>query len=179
MKIQGKNIFLKILSIDDINEDYLEWMQDEDVMQFLESRWKSYSFNDIKEYVESINNSPDDYLLGIFLKENEKHIGNIKIGNINHIHGYGDIGLLIGKNYWGKRCGKESIELATKYAFDELNLNKLFAGIYSNNIASYKSFIKAGYKEIGRLKNHFYYEGKYIDNIIVEKLNSKFEGNSC
>lgn len=171
MKIIGKNIFIKILSMDDVTDNYVKWMQDEDVTQFLESRWKSYSLDDIKEYVESMNDSQNDFLLGIFLKENKTHIGNIKIGNVNHIHGFGDIGLLIEKNHWGRGYGKEAIELATKYAFEELNLNKLFAGIYSNNVGSYNSFMKAGYIEVGRMKNHLFYKGKYVDNIIVEKLN--------
>ena len=63
--------------------------------------------------------------LGIFLKENNTHIGNIKIGNINHFHGYGDLGFLIGKDHWNKGYGTESIKLATNYAFNQLKLHKV------------------------------------------------------
>jgi len=32
----------------------------------------------------------------------------------------------------------------TEYAFKELDLNKLTAGIYGNNTGRYKAFLKAG-----------------------------------
>jgi len=142
-KVIGNKIFLKILSPDDVGEKYLTWMQDKEVTKFLESRWDEYSVKKLKEYVKKTNDSSDNFLFGIFLKENNTHIGNIKIGNINHFHGYGDLGFLIGKDHWNKGYGTESIKLATNYAFNQLKLHKLFAGIYSNNIGSYKAFFKS------------------------------------
>ncbi len=170
MKMKGNRIYLKLLSPDDITQNYVSWMQDEKVVQFLESRWKVYTLENLKEYVKLMNESTEDYFLGIFLKEKEEHIGNIKIGEINQLHRFGDVGLIIGnKDVWGKGYGTETIELVTLYGFDELNLNKLKAGMYANNIGSYKAFIKAGYMEIGRFKNHRFYKGSYVDEILLEK----------
>lgn len=172
MKFWGDRIYLKQLLPEDVSNKYIEWMNNEEIIQFLESRWKSYSLEDLKEYVRIMNKKNDNCIFGIFLKNNNEHIGNIKIGNINQIHRHAEIGLIIGdKNIWGKGYGTESINLATKYAFEEINLNKLFAGIYSNNIASYKAFLKAGYREVGILKKHRFYKGNFIDEILVEKCN--------
>ena len=33
----------------------------------------------------------------------------------------------------------------------------------------WEAFIKAGYREVGRLKRHFFYRGAYIDKVLVEK----------
>jgi [ribosomal protein S5]-alanine N-acetyltransferase len=159
---------LKLLSVEDISGDYLSWMNDPDVTQFLEARWYSYTTERLKEYVNIVNKSQDNYLFGIFL--DDKHIGNIKIGNVN-IHKCADLGLLIGsKSEWGRGYGTLAIQLATDYAFNELNLNKLIACVYEENIASYKAFIKSGYTEVGRYKRHVLYKGKYIDVILLEKL---------
>jgi [ribosomal protein S5]-alanine N-acetyltransferase len=106
----------------------------------------------------------------MFLKETQTHIGNIKIGSINWQHRYGDVGLLIGdKNSWGKGIAAEAISLVTQYAFEELNLHKLTAGMYEQNIGSYKAFIKAGYQEVGRFKQHYFSHGEYVDGIVVER----------
>lgn len=169
--IEGERISIKILSVEDVDENYVEWLNDKEVTRFLESRWKSYSLEDLKEYVKAINESSNDIMFGIYLKENQEHIGNIKIGQINYIHRYADLGFILGQRHWNKGYGTESIKLATEYAFKELNLNKLFAGIYSNNIGSYKAFLKAGYTEAGRLSKHLLFEGSFVDKIIVEKLN--------
>ncbi|MDI3549609.1 MAG: hypothetical protein PWQ15_711 [Methanobacterium sp.] len=174
-ELMGEKVFLKILSPEDVGEEYLSWMNDKEVTQFLESRWTEYSLEDLKDYVKNINESSNNFIFGIFLKKTCAHIGNIKIGNINHHHGFGDLGFLIDKNYWNKGYGTEAIKLATKYAFRNLGLRKLFAGIYSNNIGSYKAFLKSGYQEVGRLKKHHRYQNTYVDQILVEKFNNEVE----
>lgn len=171
MIAKGDRIYLKVLSPDDISKAYVDWMRDEEVIQFLESRWRAYTMEDLKQYVISTNESSTEFLLGIFLNDSGEHIGNIKIGAINQVHRFGEIGLIIGnKNVWGKGYGAEAIRLASDYAFNELDLNSLVAGIYADNIGSYKSFIRAGYREAGRLKKHRLYKGNYVDQIIVEKV---------
>lgn len=169
MQVKGNQIFLKPLSPGDVTQAYVDWMRDEEVIQFLESRWSVFTMKDLKDYVKSVNESNDDVLFGIFLKEGGEHIGNIKIGGINQKHKFADVGLIIGnKKMRGKGYGAEAIRLASDYAFKELNLNKLTAGIYADNISSYRAFIKAGYREAGRLKNHRLYKGGYVDEILVE-----------
>ena len=171
----GTHIFIKPLSPEDVTQNYANWMADEEVTQFLESRWNAYIIEDLKNYIKTINDSPNDFIFGIFIKETSQYIGNIKIGSINQLHRFGDIGLMLGeKTAWGKGFGTEAITLATKYAFEELNLNKLIAGIYANNIGSYKAFLKAGYREAGLLKNHRFYKGIYIDEILVEKSKTSY-----
>lgn len=165
----GDRIFLKLLAPIDVTDSYVEWMQDQEAIQFLESRWKKYTVDDIRKYVEQTNDGINNFMFGIFLKEKDEHIGNIKIGGIDHIHRFANVGVLIGKKeMWGKGYGAEAIKLATEYAFNELDLRKLIAGIYSNNIGSYNAFIKAGYREVGRLRNHRLYKERFVDEILVE-----------
>lgn len=169
MKIVGDRIFLKLLAPIDVKKSYVDWMQDEEAIQFLESRFKKHTLGDIKKYIEQTNDGIHNFMFGIFLKEKDEHIGNIKIGGIDQIHRFGNIGILIGnKQMWGKGYGTEAIKLATQYAFNELDLHKLIAGIYSNNRGSYNAFMKAGYREVGRLKNHRLYKEKFVDEILVE-----------
>lgn len=169
MKIAGERIYLRILTPDDVNKDYAEWLKDEAITQFLEIRWKVFTPEEIREYVRLMNESPDNFLFGIFLKGNNEHIGNIKIGEINQMHRFGDVGLLIGnKNMWGKGYGTEAVRLATQYAFEEINLNHLKAGLYADNKGCYKAFIKAGYREVGRYKSSRFYKGVYVDEILLE-----------
>lgn len=171
MIIKGNSIYLKLLSTDNVTSVYLDWVQDNEVTQFLESRWKSYTLDELKAYVKETNDGQNNFLFGIFQNESEEHIGNIKIGGINRIHRFGDVGVIIGnKKMWGKGYATEAINLATGYAFNELNLNKLIAGMYIMNKGSYKAFIKAGYKEAGILQRHSFCRGKYVDVTLVEKV---------
>ncbi len=164
-----EGVYLKILSEDDVSPEYLSWMGDPDVVQYLESRWSSYTMDDLRRYVKAMNSSASDVMFGIF-SESMGHVGNIKIGGINQIHRFADLGLLIGaSSARGRGWGTEAIKLATDYAFEELNLNKLIAGIYSPNVPSYRAFIKAGYRQVGVLESHRFYKGRLVDEFLMEK----------
>ena len=94
-----------------------------------------------------------------------------KIGDVNHYHRHGDIGLLIGeKDTWKRGIATEAIRLCVAFAFLNLNLNKVTAGMYAPNVGSYKAFLKNGFREIGRLRKHVFYEGEYVDGIKMELL---------
>ncbi len=170
MKLQGQHIYLRFLSPDDVSDAYVAWMNNAEITQYLESRWSVQTLESIRAFVKAVADSSNDYLFGMFLKDTHQHIGNIKIGNINPHHHYGDVGLIIGdKASWGKGIAAEAISLVTRYGFEELNLNKLTAGMYEHNVGSYRAFIKAGYREVGRYEKHFFYQGRYVDAFLVEK----------
>ncbi len=172
MELTSGRILLKRLTPEDVTKTYVDWLYDKEVTQFLECRWGVFTEGHLKTYVKNMSESSENILFGIFLKEKKEHIGNIKIGKINYVHKFGDVGLLIGnRNMWGKGYGTEAIKLVTCHAFKEIKLNKLTAGIYANNVGSYKAFMKAGYEKVGILKKQMIYKGYYVDQIIVEKLN--------
>jgi len=169
-EIKGVRIYLAGLDPQQISSQYQAWMKDAEVLRFLDNPSGDYSLKGLEEYVRQMNESPKDYLFGIFLNDSDEHIGNIKIGNVHSVHRRGDIGLVIGaKRLWGFGYGTEAIDLVTKYAFEVLYLNKVYAGILKMNVGSAKAFMKAGYREIGHLERHDFHQGMFADSIMVEK----------
>ena len=114
------------------------------------------------------NQSIDERLFGIFIKEQNKHIGNIKLGPVRNPHKLAEISLFIGDtSEWGKGYATEAISIVTDYAFNELHMNKLIASMYAEIQASTRAFISAGWEEEARLKEHYLHDGKTMDLIIV------------
>ena len=166
--LDGERIYFREVRISDVNENYYSWMNDPEVNQYLETRYIPQSLENIKRYVEKMDGNSDEIFLAICLKENDKHIGNIKIGPINWIHRFGDISLLIGeKTYWGMGIATEAIRAVTGFAFNVLNLNSLLSFCCSKNTGSIKAFKKAGFKKEGTLKNHWTIKGEFQDEIIL------------
>ena len=169
--LYGERIYLRRLTEDDATEDYVRWMNDPDINQYLESRFYTHTIESTKAFVRSVTND-NNYQFGIFLKDSGKHIGNIKVGGINHYHRFADIGFLIGeKEYWGKGIATEAIRLATDFAFNTLNLHKIWGGLYSPNIGSLKAFEKNGYEQEGVKKSQYLLNGVYYDDIMFGKVN--------
>ena len=170
------DIFIRPINEKDITEDYLSWINDKQVNQYLETRFNQVSIDELSNYVSEILKDENVYFFAICLNVSNEHIGNIKIGPINKIHKRGEIGLMIGnKNYWGKGYGKQSIDLVCKFAFKELKLNKITAGCYSTNIASKNAFLKNAFVIEGVFEHHFIdSNGKWVDLISLSKFNGTF-----
>jgi RimJ/RimL family protein N-acetyltransferase len=118
-------------------------------------------------YVKQIRANPDYLFLAIIAKNDNKHIGNIKLGPINRHHKYADVGIIIGdKTFWGKGYATEAIKLVVAYAFEVLKLHKLTAGAYMNNAGSVKIFKKAGFSIEGLRKRQYLYKGRYVDAVL-------------
>lgn len=76
--------------------------------------------------------------------------------------------LLIGHpEYRGHGYGLEAEFLLLHYAFNHLNLHKVWTEILAYNEAALALHQKAGFKEEGRLRQHVFKDGKYVDLILL------------
>ena len=153
-KIEGKSIYLAQITEWAVTEEYVSWLSDEETNRYMETRHNKWTINKIKEYVKVQMDSTDQLLLGIFVKPN-LHIGNIKLGPINNVHKTAPISIFIGnKEFWGRGYAIEAILLLRHFAFENIGIKKLTAGMYADNIASLRAFMKADFSLEGILKRH-------------------------
>lgn len=170
--IESARIYFRDLRVEDIDTGYYQWINDSQVNQFLESRFKPLTHSDLVEYINTVNLDMSSIIFAIVDKKNDKHIGNIKLGPINWVHRYADVGIVIGpREYWGKGYASESIKLLMEYAFKRINLRRLTAGMYMSNIGSKKAFEKCGFIQEGIRREHVFFNGKYEDVIQLAYIN--------
>jgi len=163
-RFDAVRLYFRSLTGADCSPQYLGWLTDPEVNRYLETRFTPQSIESIRAFVEGVNARDHQHLFGIFLRSGARHIGNIKIGPINRQHRLGDISLFIGeRGCWGQGYATEAIGAASHYAFDVLQVRKLSAGMYAPNQASYRAFLKAGYREEARRPGHYLLDGKPCD----------------
>lgn len=145
-EIESERIVLTSLTEEFVSETYQNWLLNPDINRSLEARFEVPTLDSLRAYVRQMRSSSDSYLFGIISKETGIHCGNIKLGPINHHHLTGSIGLMIGdQNSWGKGFATEAIGVVTRWAFSQLNLQKLTAGSYAANTGSIRAFEKCGF----------------------------------
>jgi [ribosomal protein S5]-alanine N-acetyltransferase len=168
-RVESKRFYYVELTDGDVTEEYVSWLNDEEISRYLETPCSGNTLSSVRKFVDGCQADPDSFLFGIFAREGGRHIGNIKIkcNYVNHGLGNGNIGIMIGnKNFWGKGVATESIRAITKFGFNVLGLQKIAAGCYEINQASFRAFKKSGYKVEGVIRSAIVFEGRRIDGIM-------------
>lgn len=166
-KYLGHKIYLRELTIADATQEYCDWLNDPEVNKFLETR--ESTVEDLRKYINKKINDPDCFFLGIFDKNNDKHIGNVKLELIDKKKKRVDFGILIGnKSYWGQGFGPEAIQLTIDYAFKRLNFNEIELGVIADNERARRVFAGAGFKPFNVREKSMDHNGVLYDAIMME-----------
>ncbi len=164
--LRGDNVDLRALDRENATEEYLAWMSDPEVTRFLESGRFPSNISQIADYIEGMFGREDTVFLGIFLKEGNQHVGNIKLSPINWVHRWAELGIMIGAaSARGKGVGTESVGLVVDYAFRRLNLHRVQLGVLEGNIGAIRCYEKVGFQEEGRYREASWIDGKPIDTL--------------
>jgi [ribosomal protein S5]-alanine N-acetyltransferase len=175
MFLVGENIYFRQLDLEDIDNGYLDWINDTNVIRYLDSGHFPLSREQLRQYVVSAHQSKDVVFFAVVETNSDKHIGNVKIGPIDWVNRCAEFGRLIGPNSSrGMGIGQEITKLILEYGFLTLNLNKITAGAVADNISSIKSNEKAGLVVEGVLKEQIFSEGSYKDAVRLGITKTRF-----
>jgi RimJ/RimL family protein N-acetyltransferase len=140
--------------------DYVNWMNNPDVFRYLETGG-NYTLDDLKQYLQTVERTPDILFWAIHLREDQKHIGNIKIDPINKRHNLGEYGIMMGdSSEWGKGYAKEASQLVIEHCFEDLHIRKITLGVVEDNEPALKLYHNLGFCTEGVYQRHGYYSGK-------------------
>jgi len=172
--ISSKQIYFRPIDINDIENGWLQWVNDHSATKYLTYK-KPARKQDLIDYLNDAQ-PPSTYMFAICLQNDDQYIGNAKLGNINWVNRHAEYGRLIGDaNLRGRGIGTEVLMLLSYYAFYRLNLNRIHTGVISKNIPSVRSNEKAGAIQEGVLREYEYVEGIYEDVIRFGILKSDFD----
>ena len=151
--LESDRLYLRDVRLSDAGGYYPSWLNDCEVNQYLETRFDVQTVAKTEDFIREQNSRSDVLFLAICLKENDKHIGNIKLGPINYHHRTADVGYMLGdKGSWGKGLMTEAIRLVLDFGFRSLDLAKISAGAYKENIGSQRCLEKCGFTREGILR---------------------------
>jgi len=113
---------------------------------------KKYEEPEVEQWLERVLSKGDHLYFAI---EGDEIIGTVAMYNIeNNIAEAGRI--IVAEKYRGKGHGVEMLNLLSKQA-KEIKLGKLYAFIKKDNIASIRTFKKAGYEQQDEFDDRVYF----------------------
>lgn len=91
------------------------------------------------------------------------------------MHRYsGEIGYWLGEPFWGNGYATQAVKLLTRFAFEDLNLIRIFAGVFESNLPSMKVLEKAGYHLEAVLKSSVCKSGKFLDQYLYVSIRQDY-----
>lgn len=114
------------------------------------------SIENSREIIKNVLSAPQTY--AVCLREDNKAIGSIGLligskSNISIPEDEAEIGYWIGVPFWGNGYIPEAVRYLIKYAFETLNMKKLWCGYFDGNIKSKRAQEKCGFRFMYTLKD--------------------------
>jgi len=173
--MEGKRIRLRILERSDI-ETTARWINGDyisDVMGVLPALPLAQQY----DWFDKLKGDRSRFVFAICMKEDGRHIGNAALGNIDYISRHTMFSIFIADHVdRAKGAGAEATELLLGFAFNRLNLNKVYLRTSARFEAAIKMYEKIGFVKEGVLRQHYYANGVYEDKAIYSILKSEFRG---
>lgn len=173
--IEGEKVLLRSLSMEDIEGDYVSWLNDPVVCEHNSHHVFPYTEAQAQHYITSVRADRQNLVLAIVAKNSGKHIGNISLQNIDMISRSAEYAILVGdKDYWGKGVAAEASRLILTHGFKSLNLHRVYCGTSSANTAMQKLAGALGMTQEGVRKEAQFKNGAYHDSIEFGLLQKDF-----
>ncbi|WP_026677039.1 GNAT family N-acetyltransferase [Fictibacillus gelatini] len=176
MRLEGERIYLRYYTPEDAkelvdlnirNKEFFQQFS----MQYEDSFYTSeFQENKIKEQLKEMEEDKR-YTFGIFLKENDRLIGDITLAQVVRKHVQSSIlGYALDQQYNGKGLMTEAVRLVVKFAFEKLKLHRITAGVSPRNPGSARVLEKAGFQREGLARKNVKINGKWEDHIMFAIL---------
>jgi len=167
--LKGSSVELKLIEYEDL-EDIFE-MRNSSYEYFYEF---PISFHNHLLWWEGYKKSLDLMFVIKHLKTHDS-VGMVGLSRINLRNRHAEFGrFIVIDEYRGLGYGKETIELVLEYAFNHLNLNKIYLDTLFSNKEALSLYKKVGFIEYGSKIQHIFKNGEYKDLICMYILKEKW-----
>ncbi|SRR5581483_243157 len=165
--IAGEHVILRAFEREDVERCY-RWMNDPNIVRTLKTRYP-IAFENEAEWLEgAMHPSHFERHFAIERKDDRSHIGNASIHDIDWVSRTAWFGLFIGEpSAWNRGFGGDAIRTLVRFAFDDMNLEKLRINVFDYNDRAKHVLAAQGFVEEGKLKKDFYREGTWHDIVIL------------
>ena len=164
--IKGDFIYLRPVNENDLSGNYMKWLNDKEVTRFMAFGNSPITLERMKDYLNKLRDD-NSLLLAVIMADDDRHVGNIRIGPIDDYNKRSNIGIMVGdRSVWGKGIALSAMRLALNYSFHVLGLNKITLGVLSENVKAVRLFESLGFTREGCLKSHSLCNGVYQDVLL-------------
>lgn len=133
-----------------------------------------YSLSDARSWIKMVMENKKDVIYAI--EVNGEACGGIGLhAGVDVYRFNAEIGYWLSEQHWGKGIVTESVQLMVKLGFENYSWTRMYAGIFSSNLASMKVLEKCGFNQEAAFKKSVKKQGVYLDEYIFSLLKEDWQ----
>ena len=113
---------------------------------------------------------PPEDLIEFVIEAGGNIIGSCQLHSIDRFHRRCDLGIALGRDYWGKGFGQDAIRVLVDYAFTHLDMRRVGLRVLAHDERAIAAYRKVGFVEEGRLRAYSIFEGEPRDDLLMAIL---------
>lgn len=127
-----------------------------------------YSEDKGKAFIQFAKTSETSKIKAIFFKG--ELVGSIGLHLQHDIsRKNAELGYWLAEPFWGQGIMTTAVKEMTEWGFKNMDIVRIFARPFGSNLASQKVLEKAGYQLEAKIKDGFYKNGVFVDELIYSK----------
>lgn len=151
----------------------VEWLNDPEVAENL-SIYEPVSMEGEQRWYDDLLRDRSSKVFALETREGV-HLGNVGFHEIDLHNRKAELGIFIGeKGQWGKGYGEEGVRLALRFAFEGMNLNRVYLRTFASNVRAQKCYEKVGFVKEGALRQEMFKNGTYVDCFVYSILAEEY-----
>ena len=176
--IETERLLLRKLQLSDVYEYYERLFGDGDVSRYMLFEPHQTIMESLESVQRKLKRYEEEnfYCWGVELKEEAGLMGLVELLRFDEQAGTCSFVYMLGCNYWNQGYGTEMLKAVFRFAFDELEVERIVADHMKENVASGKVMEKAGMKHIGTETGKYEKLGISYDAEIYEICNEGQQG---
>jgi RimJ/RimL family protein N-acetyltransferase len=172
--IEGRKVRIRAIEKTDIDE-IMGWVNDPQVKENLLMRYPVSRYQEEKWIENALDD--DGQKNKVFALETKEgvYLGGIGLHRIDWENRNAEAGIVIGKKeHWNKGYGTDAMMAILDFAFNQMNLHRVYLRVFEYNQRGVRSYQKCGFKKEGALREDRYIRGEYRDTILMGILRDEF-----
>ena len=176
--IETERLLLRQLQLGDVYEYYERLFGDGEVAQYMLFDPHQTIMESLEAVQQKLKRYEEEnfYCWAVELKEEGGLMGLVELLRFDEQAGSCSFAYMLGCNYWNQGYGTELLKAVFRFAFEELEVERIVADHMTPNVASGRAMEKAGMKRIGTEEGKYEKLGISFDAEIYEICNEKAEG---
>ena len=174
----GKLIRLAAWDPEEMSKTYIRWNLNSEFQRLLNSSpEKMLSAKSVVKWMkeEIAEMSPGGYYFTIRTLAEDKLIGMLDLEVTDWPGRDAFVGIGIGETeYWSKGYGTDAMDVLLRFAFSEVNLQRVTLTVFEYNPRAIRSYEKAGFRHEGRLRQVLSKEGRRWDELFMGILREEW-----